>query len=136
MRVVISEADLAELVDASVLLDTSGVVWVKHYWWCSTGEVSRLDAQLANGRPMVILFDAGKPEALLADLAVDAAARLQLTDFEALIALAEIDFINCWRRHHPVQEDSEESRLLREYGATKVKHPGEFVKLDGEFTGG
>jgi len=134
MRVAITEQDLNDLAPDSVVLITTGATFGKREDgnWQRPGGLWIHPSQLANGRPMIVIFNAGQAERLVASIEVLALQNLECTDGQELASLAEIDFVNCWRRHHPIREDSETAR----WAETTIRHPSEFSHLDGDFTGG
>lgn len=109
MRVAITEADLVSLAPDSVILLTSWGSYSKRTdgFWQRAGGLPLSSRHMASGKPLLVIFDAGRMEQTIRVLEADALCTLQLSGGEALHALAEIDFVNCWRKHHPRVEDSE-----------------------------
>lgn len=128
LRIVMTEPELEVLPVSTVVLDTDSH-WYHHtpgiWCWQRPGHVPCTSRQLADGRPLLVLWDPTAPEVLL-DLWGGAMAEIApeklMTDGLGLIddlpgeggvvfgrlievavdaemaALAHLDFINCWAK--------------------------------------
>lgn len=110
MRIIISGDDLLEF--KSVVLTTKGRTWTKlsrspsghsKSGWYSYGCDPLHSRDLADGKPIVVLFDAGAPTESL-DALVGLAQRA--VDEGDLLGedLAAYDFMVCWNRQHRYPE--------------------------------
>lgn len=107
MRVVISENELSELGWSSIVLDTSGIPRTKCNYargWVHGNKSPLTNKELADGRPMLVLYDAGNPLSSLR--AVEDV--LELLGDPADERWADLvpfhDFAVCWNRRH-LEED-------------------------------
>lgn len=101
MRIVISENELEALDPGSVILPTIGLAWTKDQlgYWRKPGDlIGRDDEVLADGKPIIVLYDAGYPTRNIRDHVEDCAAKA--IDYGNVELLPYVDFISCWNRHH------------------------------------
>lgn len=107
MKIIGSRDDLLELEFTSVVLTTNGRTWTKlrrsltahsKSGWYSYGADPKNSFELADGKPIVVLFDAGAPDESLDAIVglAQEAANGTLDDQSA----AAFDFLVCWNRQH------------------------------------
>lgn len=108
MRIIISRAEVEALAPGSVVLNTSGTVRIRldDGWWQSTSYGASVNsAVVADGRPVLVLYDADNPVLSFMDLLADVRAmRDQTLENITPELLAAYDFAVCWDRHHPIEE--------------------------------
>lgn len=108
MRVIVTADELDALGLGAAVLDIAGVVRTKRArdshlgaGWTEAGRTPLSAIELADGKPMVVLYDPKDPRPYISGLAAG------LTDFRTPEELLTMDFLACWTRRHPTKEDSE-----------------------------
>ena len=101
-------AELDALGLGAAVLDIAGVVRTKRArdshlgaGWTQAGRTPLAAVDLADGKPMVVLYDPKDPRPYIIGLAAG------LTDFRTPEELLTMDFLAFWTRRHPTKEDSE-----------------------------
>ena len=113
--IVIRPGELAALGWASAVLDTDGVVWVSRErvsnmkaGWFSFGHDPKSHVELADGRPLLVLYSSALPQESLRgvrEIAYTAVIRPDdHTDEEWVEAVPYYDFLVCWNGRHPENE--------------------------------
>lgn len=119
MRIIISGDELLQLDYWSVVLATDGRTWTKvpgslpgHKlapWYSGSEPLHSRD--LADGRPIAVLFDAGSPTEALGALVGMAQEAVNAEDVMSE-GLAAYDFLVCWNRRHRYPELGEGRALF------------------------
>lgn len=106
MRIIIGGDELLELEPGSVIIPTHGraLTMDRTGWWRTPGDLLGMrSAEVADGKPIVVLFDAGAPTESL-DVLSGMAQEAVNTEDVMSEGLAAYDFMVCWNRQHRYPE--------------------------------